>query len=78
MATKRNYRKEYDQFHGKPEQIANRTKRVQARRKMVKEGLASKGDGMDVDHKRKLSQGGSNARSNLRMRPKIANRKDQS
>lgn len=78
MATKRNYRKEYDDYHGTPEQIANRTKRVQARRIMAKEGLAKPGDGKEVDHKKKLSQGGSNARSNLRMRSKTANRKDQS
>lgn len=35
MATKkRNYRKEYDDFHGKPEQIKNRDARNKARKDM--------------------------------------------
>lgn len=47
----RNYRKEYDNYHSKPEQRANRSKRVLARRKMEKKGKVSKGDGKDVHHK---------------------------
>ena len=30
---KRNYRNEYDNYHGRPDQIKKRTKRNQARRK---------------------------------------------
>lgn len=47
---KRNYHKEYEEYHGKPEQRANRSKRVLARRKMIRAGKAKKGDGKDVDH----------------------------
>ena len=36
----RNYRKEYDEYQGKPEQIANRAERVKARRIMEKTGAA--------------------------------------
>jgi hypothetical protein len=47
----RNYRKEYDNYHGSAKQRANRSKRVLARRKMIKKGKVSKGDGKDVNHK---------------------------
>jgi hypothetical protein len=48
---KRNYRREYDNYHGTAKQRANRSKRVLARRKMIKKGKVSKGDGKDVNHK---------------------------
>lgn len=48
---KRNYRREYDNYHGTAKQRANRSKRVLARRKMVKKGKVHKGDGKDVNHK---------------------------
>jgi len=42
---------------------------------MVAAGVAHKGDGKDVDHKsRNLGGNLNNARSNLRMRSKAANR----
>jgi len=47
---KRNYKKEYDEYHSKPEQRSNRSKRVLARRKMIRAGKARKGDGKDIDH----------------------------
>lgn len=47
----RDYAKEYREYHSKPEQKKRRAKRNAARRKMVKAGLASKGDGKDVHHK---------------------------
>jgi 5-methylcytosine-specific restriction endonuclease McrA len=68
---KRDYRKEYDEYHGKPEQIKNRSKRNQARKAA---GL-KKGDPREVDHKKPLSKGGSNAKSNLRKVSKKTNRK---
>lgn len=71
---KRNYRKEYDNYQGRPEQIANRSKRNQARAKMMEAGLAKKGDGKDVDHAKPLDKGGSNSRSNLRIRSRSSNR----
>lgn len=45
-----------------------------ARRKLMEEGVVRKGDGKDVDHKRMLKDGGSNARSNLRVVSKEKNR----
>jgi hypothetical protein len=59
MATKRNYRKEYDNYHAKPEQKKNRAARNTARRQAVAAGRASKGDGKDVDHIKPLAKGGS-------------------
>lgn len=68
---KRNYRKEYDDFHGKPEQKKNRAMRNAARR----EAGLKKGDGKEVDHKKPLSKGGTNAKSNRRVVSRHANRK---
>lgn len=61
----RNYRREYDKYQGKPEQLKNRAKRNAARAEMMKAGRAKKGDGKDVHHKRPLSKGGSTSKSNL-------------
>lgn len=47
--------------------------RNQARRVLLGEGLVHKGDGKAVDHKHPLSKGGSNRRSNLRVRDGSAN-----
>ncbi|HET8686569.1 MAG TPA: HNH endonuclease signature motif containing protein, partial [Methanosarcina sp.] len=44
------------------------------RSELAKEGLVHKGDGKDVDHKRPVSKGGTNAKSNLRAVPKSVNR----
>jgi hypothetical protein len=62
----RDYAKEYREYQGTPKQIHNRALRNAARREMVQEGIAHKGDGKDVDHKHALIEGGTNARSNLR------------
>lgn len=71
----RDYKKEYDNYHSKPEQIANRSKRNKARRKMEKKGRVSKGDGKEVDHNVPLIKGGSNDVSNLSVKSRSANRK---
>ena len=42
-------------------------KRNKARRKAIREGVASKGDGTHVDHKNPLSKGGSNDDGNTRV-----------
>jgi hypothetical protein len=47
----RNYKSEYAAYHSRPEQIANRSSRNKARRKMVAAGKAKPGDGKDVDHR---------------------------
>ena len=45
----------------------NRAKRNAARREAIREGKASVGDGTHVDHKKPLSEGGSNSKSNRRV-----------
>jgi hypothetical protein len=50
VATKRNYRKEYDNYQGTAEQKKRRASRNAARTKMAKAGLVKKGDGKDVHH----------------------------
>jgi hypothetical protein len=75
MAT-RNYRSEYDNYQGKPDQIKKRAERVKARRMMEKTGAAAKGDGKDVDHIKPMRSGGTSSKGNLRMRSKSANRAD--
>lgn len=47
----RNYKKEYENYHSKPEQKKNRASRNAARAKMLKSGRVKKGDGKDVTHR---------------------------
>lgn len=47
---KRNYRKEYDDYHGTAEQRKRRAARNRARRKAEREGRVKKGDGKEVHH----------------------------
>ena len=68
---KRNYKQEYASYHSKPEQRKRRSQRNQARKKM---GLKV-GDPREVDHRRPLSKGGGNGRSNLRVTTRKANRR---
>lgn len=74
MKKPRNYRKEYDNYGGRPEQKKNRAKRNAARAIMAKKGLVHKGDGKDVDHSLAIDKGGGNATGNLRVKTKSANR----
>ena len=71
---KRDYKKEYEKYHGRADQIKNRSKRTTARRQANADGRTSKGDGKDLDHKQALSKGGSNAKSNLRVVSQSRNR----
>jgi polyphosphate kinase 2 (PPK2 family) len=73
----RNYDKEYANYQGSDEQKKNRAQRNKARRLMVREGRAAKGDGKDVDHIMPLRSGGTSTKSNLRIRSKSANRSDK-
>jgi hypothetical protein len=73
MAAKRNYKKEYENYHSRPEQKKNRAARNRARAKAMKEGRASKGDGMDVHHVKPLAKGGSK-KGNTRVINKNKNR----
>lgn len=67
----RDYKREYTEYHAKPEQRKNRSLRNQARRKL---GL-NKGDPREVDHKTPLSKGGGNGHGNLRAVSFAANRR---
>ena len=68
---KRDYKKEYREYHSKPEQKKNRAARNKARKIM---GLKV-GDPREVDHKKPLSKGGSNSKRNLRVVSRTTNRK---
>ncbi len=67
----RNYQKEYDNYHSKPEQKKNRASRNGARRKM-KTLLGKRVKGKDVDHKDGNPR--NNSRGNLRLLSKSRNR----
>ena len=71
---RRDYAKEYAKYHSSDEQKKNRAARNTARRQSNAAGTTSKGDGKDVDHKRPLSKGGSNAASNRRVVAASTNR----
>ena len=71
MRAKRNYKKEYARDHASPVSKKARAKRNGARRRA---GLRV-GDGLEVDHVRPLSRGGTNARGNTRVVTRKVNRK---
>jgi 5-methylcytosine-specific restriction endonuclease McrA len=71
LKNKRDYKKEYKDYHGTPKQKKNRALRNQARKTM---GLKP-GDKREVDHKKPLSKGGSNKKNNLRIVSFKTNRK---
>lgn len=50
MTKKRDYKKEYREYHAKPEQKKRRAQRNSARRKAAKQGKVRKGDGKEVHH----------------------------
>ena len=68
----RPYKKEYEQYNGKPEQIKKRSENNKARRIAKAAGMDI--EGKDVDHVKPLSKGGTNALSNLRAKPASKNR----
>ena len=68
----RNYRKEYDNYQGKPKQKKNRAGRNKSRRTLTRAKKVRKGDGKDVDHKDGNPR--NSARSNLKVTPKSKNR----
>jgi len=73
MAKPRDYKKEYKDYHGKPEQVANRGQRNKARAEAEAAGKVSKGDGKEVDHVKPIRKGGGNA-NNTRVLPAGKNR----
>ena len=76
MAKKpRNYRKEYDEYQGTPEQRKKNDLRKKARREMEKaNGKKKIPPGYDVDHRIPLDKGGTSDRKNLRLRKVKSNR----
>ena len=67
----RDYRKEYRRDHASPKAKKDRAARNGARRKL---GL-KKGDGMEADHVKPLSQGGTNNRGHRRAVKRSTNRR---
>ena len=63
----RDYKKERASYDSKPKVMAANRARKKARYDMEKAGKVKKFDGKDVDHKKPLSKGGSNAKSNRRV-----------
>ena len=72
VTTKRNYRKEYDNYHAKPKQKQRRASRNAARGALMKTGAAKKGDGKDVAHRNGNPR--DNRRSNLSLQTPSSNR----
>ena len=73
---KRDYRKEYDEYHASEEQKGRRAQRNSARAAAVKSGKAKKGDGKEVHH-RGNNRKGPLDNSNTEVVSKKANRKKQ-
>jgi hypothetical protein len=72
---KRDYKEEYREYQGTPEQRKRNDARKKARRLMEKKGLVRKGDGKDVDHIRRNVDGKLDSRlSNLRVQSPHKNR----
>ncbi len=69
---KRDYAKEYREYHSKPDQKKRRASRNAARRLMIQKGKARKGDGKDVDHKNRNPL--NNSLKNLRVTSQKKNR----
>lgn len=68
----RNYRKEYDEYHGTPEQIQNRASRNAARAGAVKKNGKAKMKGKEVDHRDGNPM--NNSKKNLQVMSRKANR----
>lgn len=75
MAKPRDYKKEYNEYHKKPEQRRRNDGRKQARRNMVRIHGKGKLAGKDVDHKNGNAR--DNSPSNLKIRSVKANRGDK-
>lgn len=71
---KRDYQRQYEAYDGKDSVKKDRAARNAARRQMEVEGKVKKGDGKDVNHKKPISKGGTNKKSNLEVVPKSKNR----
>ena len=70
---KRNYAQEDATAKSRGDDKKN-AERHKLRRKAVKLGMVTTGDGKDVDHRKPLSKGGANTIANARVRSEHANR----
>ena len=70
----RPYKHEYETYDGTEAVKKKRAQRNKARRLMEAAGKVHKGDGKDVDHKKPLKNGGTNAKSNLAVKSQTENR----
>ena len=68
----RDYKKEYQTYHKKPEQRARRSSRNKARRLAIKKHGKAKLAGKDIDHKDRNPH--NNSSRNLRIQSKKENR----
>lgn len=75
MKRMRDYKKEYREYHGKPEQIKRRAGRNKARSLMIKKHGKKALAGKEVDHKNYNAR--DNRPSNLSIKSKAANRRKQ-
>lgn len=69
---KRDYKAEYANYQGRPDQKKKRASRGRARYKLMKQGRVRLGDSFDVDHKN--TNANDNSSKNLRVQPKSVNR----
>jgi len=68
----RDYKREYNSYHAKPEQKKNRASRNKARTLLSSTGRVQKGDGKDIDHRDGNPK--NNSKSNLSVMSKRRNR----
>ena len=69
----RDYRKEYDTYHGKPDQIAKRSQRNKDRR-AAEDVVGALPPGMEVDHVTAMKNGGGGDVRDLQILPRSLNR----
>ena len=55
------------EYQKRPENAHKGVLRKAARREAIREGVAKKGDGKEIDHKHMLDKGGTNDKSNRRI-----------
>jgi hypothetical protein len=75
MPSSKNYKRDYKrerELQSTPSELAKNAARKRARRLLEKEGKVKKHDGKDVDHSNRNPL--DNGRSNLKVKPKSANR----